>query len=318
MSRLDQEPDVVALATELGLRGRPVEAVVRFCEERIGCWAADAGGVGTVAALEQLVADRLQLAFEDVCSDDDLGQVIGKYVAQGEYVFATLPDELDPTTFGLTIKRKYRRPASRDKYVAVIDCRGDKAARRFFTRWHEIAHLLVLEKELDAPVRRSAHDPVERLMDEIAGRIGFYEPIFGPVFAREHSKPLLELGTVEAIRRAYPRCPRVGLAQCNGAGAPRPSMRFAPEGIIRCPGRGPDSDSRWRYRVYRAFQRRPALVHPQACPLRVSASKARLGGNRQHAQQVDSGNIIGPGRVAKGTMTPRDNEAYGASRARGR
>jgi hypothetical protein len=203
MSRLDQEHDVVALARELGLRGHPVEAVVRFCEERIGCWAADAGGVESVGALEQLVADRLQLAFEEVCSDDDLEQIIRRYVAQGEYVFATLRDELGPTTFGLTIKRKHRRPESGNKYVAGIDCRGDKAARRFFTRWHEVAHLLVLEKELDAPVRRSAHDPIERLMDEIAGRIGFYEPIFGPIFTREHNKPLLELRTVEAIRTAY-------------------------------------------------------------------------------------------------------------------
>ncbi|HQI29242.1 MAG TPA: hypothetical protein PLT20_14245, partial [Sedimentisphaerales bacterium] len=75
---------------------------------------------------------------------------------------------------------------------------------RFFTRWHEIAHLLILEKELAAPVvRRSAHDPVERLMDEIAGRIGFYEPIFGPIFAREHKGGPLQFKTVEAIRAAY-------------------------------------------------------------------------------------------------------------------
>ena len=203
MSRLDQEHDVIALARELGLRGDPVEAVVRFCEEKIGCWAADFGAVESVAALEQLVADHLQLVFEEVCSDDDLEQIIAKYVAQGEYVFATLRDELDPTTFGLTIKRKHWEPGAGDKYVAVIDCRGEKATRRFFTRWHEIAHLLVLEKELAAPVRRSSHDPIERLMDDIAGRIGFYEPIFGPVFAREHTKPLLELKTVEAIRSAY-------------------------------------------------------------------------------------------------------------------
>jgi len=194
---------VDALAKELGLRGRPVEAGGRFCEARIGCWATDGGGGESGGALEQLVADRLQLAFEEVCSDDDLEQIIGKYVAQREYVFATLRDELGPTTFGLTIRRKHWRPEAGNKYVAVIDCREEKAARRFFTRWHEVAHLLVLEKELDALVRRSAHDPIERLMDEIAGRIGFYEPIFGPVFAREHSKPLLELGTVEAIRRAY-------------------------------------------------------------------------------------------------------------------
>jgi hypothetical protein len=177
--------------------------VVRFCEERIGCWAADVGGVESVAVLEQLVADHLQVVFEEVCSDDDLERIIAKYVAQGEFVFATLRNELDPTTFGLTIKRKHWRPETGDKYVAVIDCRGDKATRRFFTRWHEIAHLLVLEKELDALVRRSSHDPIERLMDEIAGRVGFYEPLFGPVFAREHRQAPLELKTVEEIRKNY-------------------------------------------------------------------------------------------------------------------
>jgi len=203
MSRLDHEPEVVALARELGLRGNPVEAVVRFCEEKIGCWAADSGGVENVTALERVVANRLGVTFEDVCSDDDLTRITAKYVAQGEYVFATLRDELCPATFGVTIKRKRCGPGSNGKYVAVIDGRGDKAARRFFTRWHELAHLLVLEKELDTPVRRSAHDPIERLMDEIAGRVGFYEPIFGPVLAREHSKPILEFETVEAIRRAY-------------------------------------------------------------------------------------------------------------------
>jgi hypothetical protein len=203
MSRLDQEHDVIALARELGLRGDPVEAVVRFCEEKIGCWAADFGAVESVASLEQLVAGHLQLVFEEVCSDDDLERIIAKYVAQGEYVFATLRDELGPTTFGLTIMRKHWGPESGDKYVAVIDCRGDKASRRFFTRWHEIAHLLVLEKELATLVRRSSHDPIERLMDEIAGRIGFYEPIFGPVFTREHRQTPLEFKTVEAIRVAY-------------------------------------------------------------------------------------------------------------------
>jgi hypothetical protein len=203
MSRLDQEHDVVALARELGLRGNPVEAIVRFCEEKIGSWAEDFGKLESVAALEQLVVDRLQLVFEEVYSDEDLERIIAKYVAQAEYVFATLRDELGPATFGLTIKRKYCGPDSRDKYVALIDCRDEKATRRFFTRWHEIAHLLVLEKELTAPVCRSSHDPIERLMDEIAGRIGFYEPIFGPVFSREHRKPLLEFRTVEAIRNSY-------------------------------------------------------------------------------------------------------------------
>jgi hypothetical protein len=40
-------------------------------------------------------------------------------------------------------------------------------------------------------------------MDEIAGRVGFYEPLFGPVFAREHRQAPLAFKTVEAIRNAY-------------------------------------------------------------------------------------------------------------------
>ena len=203
MSQLDREYDVIALARELGLCGNPVEAVVQYCEEKIGYWIADCGEVDNVAALEQLVTDRLQLTFEEVTSDDDLTQIIDKYIAQKEYVFATLHDELGLETFGLTIKRKNCEPTLGGQYIAVIDCRGDKASRRFFTRWHEIAHLLVLEKELDAPVRRSSRDPIERLMDEIAGRIGFYEPLFGPIFAREHTKSVLTFETVEVIRNAY-------------------------------------------------------------------------------------------------------------------
>jgi len=203
MSRLDHEHDVIALARELGLRGDPAEAVVRFCEETIGCWAAEVGGVDRVAALEQLVAARLRLVFEEICSDDDLERTISKYTAQREGIFRALGDQLDAATFGLTIKRSRVRPGAKDEYVAVIDCRGEKAARRFFTRWHEIAHLLVLEREVETLVRRSSRDPIERLMDEIAGRIGFYEPLFGPIFAREHTEPLLRLVTVDAIRNAY-------------------------------------------------------------------------------------------------------------------
>lgn len=201
MSRLEQEHDIIALARELRLRGDPVEAIVRHCQHKIDGWVEHVGGVHSIAELESLVADRLQLVFEEVYSDDDLEQLIARYVGQGEIVFATLRNDLDASTFGATIRVKHC--GAKRAYIAVIDCRGEKAARRFFTRWHEIAHLLVLEKELDAPVRRSSQDPIERLMDEIAGRIGYYEPLFGPVFAREYQGAPLRFGTVETIRKSY-------------------------------------------------------------------------------------------------------------------
>ncbi len=50
------------------------------------------------------------------------------------------------------------------------------------------------------PVYRFEHDPVERLMDEIAGHVGFYEPIFHPeVQKASKGKRRLSFSTVEMI-----------------------------------------------------------------------------------------------------------------------
>ena len=75
-------------------------------------------------------------------------------------------------------------------------------ARRFFTRWHEIAHRLTThaDRRRTEPAYRSEHDPIERLMDEIAGHVGFYGPIFDPAFRAAHGgKALLTFETVEAV-----------------------------------------------------------------------------------------------------------------------
>ena len=56
--------------------------------------------------------------------------------------------------------------------------------------------------QLKAPFYRSTKDPIERLMDEIAGAIGFYDPIFRPALL-EHSPLTFE--AVETIRNRF--CP---------------------------------------------------------------------------------------------------------------
>jgi hypothetical protein len=120
-------------------------------------------------------------------------------------VFATMrwkfDDDANPT-FGALVLRRNAVTDSPDRYVAVIDCRGNKLARRFFTRWHEIAHRLTTHADGGdtEPGYRSEHDPIERMMDEIAGHVGFYSPIFDPAFRRAgEGKPLLTFGMVEAI-----------------------------------------------------------------------------------------------------------------------
>ena len=109
-------------------------------------------------------------------------------------------DDAENMTYGALVQCKNSGPSDPDRFVAVIDCRGSKFARRFFTRWHEIAHRLTTHADMTEPVYRSEHDPIERMMDEIAGHVCFYEPIFHPAYQQaSEGKPLLAFGTVETI-----------------------------------------------------------------------------------------------------------------------
>ena len=208
MSRLEHAAEVAGLAAELGLgRGTDaVEAILRHCRTRIDGWVAGAGGVETIAQLEALVTRRLQMVFEEVRSDADFERITGVYArGKRDPVFASMRFRLDDPenpTFGALVRRNVGGDAP-DRFVAVIDCRGGKLARRFFTRWHEIAHRLTTHADQGAtePAYRSEHDPLERLMDEIAGHVGFYGPFFDPVFGAAHGgKALLTFETVEAVR----------------------------------------------------------------------------------------------------------------------
>jgi hypothetical protein len=195
-----------------------VEAILSHCRCRVDRWVAEIGGVQDIAALEAVVAKQLHLVLEEVWSDDNLNDLIRKYTALKEGVFAYLKVDLDGTTFGATYRRSQVGADAPDRHVAIIDCRGEKDARRFFTRWHEIAHLLSLPGELEAPVRRSQRNPLERLMDEIAGHVGFYEPLFLPVFQGQmKGKRLLSFQVVEAVRQhGFPDASfQATLSACN-------------------------------------------------------------------------------------------------------
>lgn len=203
MTRLAEELDVLALAEELGIeeKGDALEAIVGYCLDKVGAWLNDDGPVSNIAELESLVARRLGMVFEEVESDADLERVIRKYTAMGEGVFAALKDDLDSTTFGVTIRRSKAAPNASDRLVAVIDCRGEKGARRFFTRWHEIAHFLAANKPTKKRVYRSTDiEPLERVMDEIAARVGFYESIFGPIVDAQMTDRHLSFSVVDRVR----------------------------------------------------------------------------------------------------------------------
>lgn len=205
MTHLDHAPEIIDLAAELGVGGgAPVDGILDYCRRRIDRWVAEAGGVTSIDDLEALVTRRLQMVFEEVRANDDWDRLTDVYArGKKEFVFAgmrTKFDDADNPTYGALVQRRHAGADDSDRFVAVIDCRRFKLARRFFTRWHEIAHRLTTHCDMPEPVYRSEHDPIERLMDEIAGHVGFYEPIFDPAFRRaSESKSLLTFGTVEAI-----------------------------------------------------------------------------------------------------------------------
>jgi hypothetical protein len=207
MTRLDRTPEVINLAGQLGITGAaPVDGILNHCRRRIDAWVAEAGGIDSIDALESLVTQRLQMVFEEIRADEDFDRLTEVYArGKKEFVFAAMRAKFDDpanTTYGALVKRRNVGAHSPDRYVAVIDCRKSKLARRFFTRWHETAHRLTTHGDggETEPGYRSEHDPIERLMDEIAGHVGFYEPIFTPAFEQARGDNLLlTFGTVEAI-----------------------------------------------------------------------------------------------------------------------
>jgi hypothetical protein len=211
MTRLDAAPEILELAGELGVSApAPVDGILDYCRRRIDGWVAEAGGITDIDALESLVTMRLQMVFEEIRTDEDWDRLKDVYArGKKEFVFGGIRTKFDDDgnlTYGALVQRRNAGPSDPDRFVAVIDCRGSKLARRFFTRWHEIAHRLTTHADMLEPVYRSEHDPIERMMDEIAGHVGFYDPLFQPAYQQaSFGKPHLTFGTVEAIiNEAFP------------------------------------------------------------------------------------------------------------------
>lgn len=205
MTRWDQAPEIFSLADELGVGGAaPVNGILDYCHRRIDAWVTEAGGVPNIDALESLVTQKLQMVFEEIRTDDDWERIKEVYArGKKEFVFGAIRTKFDDDhnlTYGALVQRRNATASDADRFVAVIDCRGNKLARRFFTRWHEIAHRLTTHADMPEPVYRSEHDPIERMMDEIAGHVGFYDPIFRPAYQQAiQGQPHLKFGTIETI-----------------------------------------------------------------------------------------------------------------------
>jgi hypothetical protein len=178
---------IQALATDLGINptGDPVREILRFCEKRIRRFLRDFPDCATLSQLLEIATSKLGTKFEEIRSDEELEEVRMRYLRQNERAFATLHEELPAHVFGVTFKRTSRKPWELP-YVSVIDCRGEKKSRSYYTKWHELGHLLILTDQMRLTFRRTHFglddkDPEEALVDVIAGSFGFLPEMIRPL-----------------------------------------------------------------------------------------------------------------------------------------
>jgi hypothetical protein len=177
MSKLDNKPQIWKLAVDLGLgsTSRPVSEILNHVKRRVRN-VAQKFSSATLNDLLTATAEEVGTIFKEVHSNEDLEMLQSEYFALGENGFANLHNELDSQGYAITLKRINSAKWDR-AYISVIDCRSDKAFRAYFSKWHELAHLLTLTQQTRLVFRRTHAttlvDAEEGLMDLIAGEVGF-------------------------------------------------------------------------------------------------------------------------------------------------
>lgn len=179
--KLKESLQIWKLASDLGLRQSrdPVSAILDLCRRRVRDVSREFG-CKNLSALLNTLATALGTTSLEIHSESDLATVQTNYLAKGERAFATLGADLGPDVLAITFRLTRRRPWERP-FVSIIDCRGEKAFRSYYSKWHELAHLLTLTDQMRLSFTRThaqtadMKDPEEALMEVIAGTFGFWD-----------------------------------------------------------------------------------------------------------------------------------------------
>src|SRR5688572_12105221 len=195
MTQLATNPRVIKLAKGLGLpmRWDCLAHIRSYALKRIERILAESlVPVTDLDILRRVVADKFRVKLEFICEAADIESIPLKYPRFHSGLLRRLRQEfVDGVTEGITLEREEWDPRQ-FRYLAVIDARGERAVRAYFTAWHEITHLLVHPEQLPFPgFRRSPprieidKDPLESVVDHVAGSVAFYPPFFQPAVTAE-------------------------------------------------------------------------------------------------------------------------------------
>jgi len=203
---LDSKLQIHTLASDLGLQqsAKPCQCILQSIESRVKA-IKNKFACATLNDLLLAIANEVGTVFREIRFDSDLQKIQEEFVSKGELIFANLSNDLfQPDDYGITIGLHHQK-AWEPRFVSVIDCRGDKGFRTYFTKWHELAHLLTLTPQMRLVFRRShsrenSNDPEEKLMDVIASSVGFYAD-----FLPENSRGDISFEGIAEIKNEF--CP---------------------------------------------------------------------------------------------------------------
>lgn len=175
---LNKDPQIWTLARDLDLPAKddPLGDILAHCAK----WARallKEFGCSSLSELLEYAANRLGTVFREVRTDEELAEIKNQFLQRGEKEFALIDHELGPGVFAITF-RLLKPRTGESQFISIIDCRGEKGFRSYYSKWHELAHLLTLTDQRRFKFCRThsalvKKDPEEALMEKIAGHIGY-------------------------------------------------------------------------------------------------------------------------------------------------
>ena len=204
-SRLAKSLQIWKLASDLGLKPKddPVAAIVDFAKNQMRQFLNEFP-CNTLQECLELAAARLDTRFVEIRSATELDSTKSEYLKRDELEFAELETQLSDDVFAITFRLLNPKKHDR-KFVSLIDCRGDKSWRCYFSKWHELAHLFTLTPQMRLKFCRThaiadQKDPEEAMMDVIAGKLGFL-----PEIIRKHATGDISFEKIQQMKERL--CP---------------------------------------------------------------------------------------------------------------
>ena len=197
------ELERVAKELRLDPTGNFEDMIVEHCLGRLRAWVAAHGTPATLSELANEFAASLDMQITEVRTEDDIDAILQDVAPVQKVVIDELRAEFGGDTDAITVRRLEPRPWDRS-YWAIINCQGWHDFRRYYSKWHEIVHLLLEGQQLAFAFRRTREnrpEPEEALVDRVAATLAFYPDMFEPVVREELEKEgQLTFGVIDSVR----------------------------------------------------------------------------------------------------------------------